>query len=112
MSKKHTRNPETKRRLLKLKCGNTILSDVLTIENKLELSKPMEVVIMPDRSGKTLITLMDFIPGSVSEKVMFPRDEVLCTVEADGKLLALYEQATNPSPVEQVSKPGLLLPGA
>jgi len=110
-NKKDKGNPERKMRLVKLVTGNTVLAGVLNKTETIELTQPMEVIVMPDRSGKTMITLMDFIPASITERVSIRRDHVICTAEADPKVIQLYEQATQPpSPVAQPAKPGLILP--
>ena len=108
---KHKGNPERKLRLVKLTCGNTVVANMRHhTPDIVELTKPMEVIVMPDRSGQTMITLMDFIPASVSERVNIKKEHIVCTAEANPKVIALYEQATNPSPVAQPKKPGLVLP--
>jgi hypothetical protein len=71
----------------------------------------MEVVVMPDRQGQTMISLMDFIPGSVSKQVTIRKDHIICTALADPRILSLYEKAINPpSPVAQPAEKKLLLP--
>jgi hypothetical protein len=100
-------------RLLKLVSGNTVLANVLRTNSTFELHKPMEVIVVPGRDNQTMITLMDFIPGCISEQVTISHDKVICRAEADPRILGLYEQATKPpSPVAQPAKKELLLPGA
>lgn len=113
MSKHKDKTPERKTRLAKLVCGNTVIAGVLRQGDRVELTKPMEVIIIPDRSGKTMITLMDFIPGSVSDKVTLHKDHIITTAEADPKVIALYTQATEPEKVIlEPPEKQILLPGA
>jgi hypothetical protein len=110
---KRKANPERKLRLVKLVCGDTVLAGVLWQGDKVELTKPLAVMLIPDPSGQTLITLMDFIPASVAEKVSIHKDHVLCTAEANPKVLDLYLQATQPEKVVlHPPEKKLLLPGA
>jgi len=104
------KNPERKRQLLRLTSGNTVISDVLKNGENVEMTKPMEVIVMPDRQGRTMITLMDFIPGSAQDIITFHRSNVVCYAKPDDRVSQLYEQVINPSPVETVEKPGLVLP--
>jgi hypothetical protein len=97
-------------RLLKLVSGNTVLANVLRTNSTFELHKPMEVIVVPGRDNQTMITLMDFIPGCISEQVTINHDKVICRAEADPRILGLYEQATNPSPVAKPPEKQLLLP--
>jgi len=111
VSKNKEKTPERKVRLAKLVCGNTVIAGVLRRGDVMEFTKPMEVVLIPDRSGKTMITLMDFLPASISEVVTMNKDHVICTAEADEKVVALYTQAINPEAVIlQPPEKQLLLP--
>lgn len=108
---KNKAKPESKIRLLKLVSGNTVLGNVLRINDLYEISQPMEVLVIPDQSRqRTTITFMDFIPASVSEKVYIHRDHVICTANAAKDVLELYDKVTNPSTVVQPPEKQLLLP--
>ena len=104
--------PEVK--LVKLACGNIVAAKVQYFPDhkskEWSLHKPLEVVIMPNQQGGANITLMAFIPGMDQDVVTLDKRDVVCVVKAEEALLGLYKQVTNPSPVTQPQKPGLILP--
>jgi hypothetical protein len=105
--------PERKLRLHKLSSGNTVLAKSLTNDQgSYLLHKPMEVVVIPNprNPNQTVITLMEFMPAMAQEEVRIERQHVLCTSNVKEEVAALYKQATDPSPIEEVKKPGLVLP--
>jgi len=97
-------------RLVKMTCGNTVIATVHEQGDTFKLTKPMEVVLMPGRGNQTMITLMDFVPGADQEVIPVRKDHVVCRVKADEKILQLYEQVTNPSPIATPGEKKLVLP--
>ncbi len=112
MSKTKDKAEQKKIRLVKLASGITLLASIRTLKGELmELTHAMEVIIVPDRSGKTMVSLVDFIPASISEEVIVKRDpHIVTTAMPDPRVVALYEQAINPSPVVQPPEQQLVLP--
>lgn len=115
MASKNKAKPERKLRLLKLVSGNTVLANVLyqggQTDQEYELTKPMEVVIMPDpKTGQTMVTLMDFLPACADEVVRVGKQHVITTGAADGKVEALYRQVTEPQAIAQPPEKALVLP--
>ncbi len=111
VAKKEQKQQERKIKIVKMVSGNTVIADSLYVNSKYELIKPLEVVIMPDPSGsnRTVISLMDFIPGGISEKVAVTKEHVLCTSDPDERVVKLYKQATEPqSPIAQPAEKKLL----
>jgi len=109
-----SKNKERQFKLLRLVSGSTVLANVLyqreNTGQEYELTKPMEVIVMPDRSGQTMITLMDFIPASRQEVIRIGKAHVMCSAVPDDKVAALYQQATNPSAVIAPPEQKLALP--
>lgn len=113
---KKTNNKDRQLKLLKLVSGNTVLAEVRRVQGgeKLEVTNPMEIVVMPDPrdSRKTIIQLMDFLPASAQEVMTMRSEHVICMPRADEKVEDLYRQAINPqqSAIAQPQEPKLLLP--
>ena len=118
MARNKDNKSERKLKMLKLVSGNTIIGNVLLPgckqgQNTVNIHKPLEVVIMPDRNGqRTLITLMDFMPAMASDNVDVDRHNIICMTIPLDNLAELYEKATNPSPIAQPDKQLVLPPGA
>jgi len=110
-----SKNPKRELRLLKLVSGNTVLADVLKTPSGYELTKPMEVVMIPHpdpQKRETMITLMDFIPACSQEVVHINSQHVITTATAVENIIELYKRVTNPSPIAQPTQQLVLPPGA
>jgi len=108
---------ERKVRLLRLTTGGTAIANVLYrgsgfAGKEYELTKAMEVIVIPQRGGQNMLTLMDFIPGTKQEVIELGKQHVMCTATPQEKVADLYQQATNPSPIAQPATDLVLPPGA
>lgn len=113
------KKPERKLRLLKMSSGMTVLGATV-YDNSLpgreyNVTKPMEVMAIPQRNGQTMLTLMDFVPGVAKDSsaaVQIGKQHVVCTTAPAPEVEELYKQITNPSPIAQPKKDIVLPPGA
>lgn len=115
---KNRDKPERKLRLHKLSSGNTVLAKSMFTKplsggpGQFLFYKPMEVVVIPNprNPNQTIITLMDFMPAMAQDEVQISPEHVICTASVKEEVAALYKQATDPSTIQEVKKPGLVLP--
>jgi hypothetical protein len=98
-------------RMLKLSSGETIIAGVI-VNNRYELHKPMQVMIVPRPDNQTVVTLLDFMPGCKSETMKMDAAHIMTTCVPDERMTQLYNQVVNPSQIAQPPEKKIVVPGA
>ena len=109
---KNEKKQEPKVRIAKMSCGNTVIANMVHDGEFVLMDKPMEIVMIPQHDGRTLLTLMDFIPGAEQgERKINVKKDIVTFAKPNEQMANLYEEVTNPSPIAQPEEKKLLLPG-